>query len=98
MLRNAILGVCLVLLLCATVGALADWTAWPAVVMLAALTAAIAFERIRYHDKVKAEPRAPLAPTAERFIDPESGAFVQVWANASGERHYVEEVRENSLP
>ena len=91
MLRNAILGSCVLLLLCLTVAALANAAAWPPAVLVAALTAAVAFERIRYDDKVQAQPRDPLSPTSERFIDPESGAHVQVWSNARGERHYVEE-------
>jgi hypothetical protein len=90
MLRNAIVGVCVLLLFCLTVVALAGEAPWPPVALLAAFTAAVAFERIRYNDKVHARPRQPLSPTQERFIDPESGAHVQVWANARGERQYVE--------
>jgi hypothetical protein len=90
MLRNAILGICLLLLFGFVGAAMTGGTDWMPAAMLALFTAAVAFERIRYKDKVGATPRAPLSPTSERFIDPESGAQVQVWANAGGERHYVE--------
>ena len=90
MLRNAILAICVLLLCGFVIGALTGGMDWPPVVMIALVTAAVAFERLRYSDKVKARPGAPLSPTPERFIDPESGAEVQVWANARGERHYVE--------
>jgi hypothetical protein len=90
MLRNWILGACVFLLACVVAATLADWTAWPSLLPIGLFTAAVAFERARYADRVHNSPREPLAPTHERFIDPESGAQVQVWANARGDRHYVE--------
>jgi hypothetical protein len=90
MLRNWILGACVFALACVTAATLSDWTAWPSLLPIGLLTAAVAFERARYADRVLASQREPLAPTQERFIDPESGALVEVWQNARGERHYVE--------
>jgi hypothetical protein len=91
MLRNVVLGGFVLLLAAALVAAFADGGAWPAVVGLAGVVAAILFERRRYADRIEATPREPLSPTRERFIDPETGRPVQVWSNARGERHYVEE-------
>ena len=91
MLRNAVLAFFALLLAVTAAAAVAERGAWPAVLVLACLVAAILFERRRYADRVQASPREPLMPTAERFIDPESGRPVQVWSNARGERRYVEE-------
>ena len=91
MLRNAILAVFVALLLCAAAAVAVDPASWPAAVVIALLFAAIALERRRYVDRVAPGPREPLSPTRERFVDPETGRRVQVWANARGERHYVEE-------
>jgi membrane protein implicated in regulation of membrane protease activity len=89
MLRNAILAFFALLLACAAAAALAGAPTWPSAAMLALLVAAIAFERGRYQARIAG--RGPMTPTAERFTDPATGRRVQVWANASGERSYVEE-------
>lgn len=89
MLRNCILAACVLVLACTVAAAFADYSAWPPVAAIALLTLAVAFERARYRDRVNPDPS--LRPTSERFVDPESGRQVQVWSNARGERHYVEE-------
>lgn len=91
MLRNFILGFFILALLVASAAAAFDGAAWMPAIMLALVVVAIAFERQRYRGREGAGPRGHLTPTAERFIDPETGRKVQVWAGAGGERHYVEE-------
>jgi hypothetical protein len=93
MLRNAILGSFVLLLAGATFAAAMDRAAWMPAIVLALIVIAIAFERQRYHGREAGGPHEHLIPTAERFIDPETGRRVQVWANAAGERRYVEEPR-----
>jgi hypothetical protein len=88
MLRNAILGFFVLLLAGVTVAAVMGRAAWPLVVVLDLIVVAIVFEHQRYQGRVAARGASP---TAERFIDPESGRKVQVWTNKAGERVYVEE-------
>ena len=56
---------------------------------LGILYLALRFERIRYKP-LDAEAPPGFAATPERFIDPSTGAEVQVWFDAAtGERRYV---------
>lgn len=90
MLRSAILVIAVFLLVVTFCVALVEPSVWPPTVVLALLVAAIAFENRRYrhnHGPVAKD----MAPTNERFIDPETGATIRVWSNAVGERRYVEE-------
>jgi len=91
MLRNAIVGAFGVVFLLCLWGAAQGNAPWGAPLVFGVLVAALVFERRRYSAQAGADPREPLAPTRERFIDPESGRPVQVWTNARGERRYVEE-------
>ena len=53
------------------------------------LTLGIVFERWRYKP-AKSPQAAKGTPTGERFIDPKSGALMEVYYDAtSGERSYV---------
>jgi membrane protein implicated in regulation of membrane protease activity len=91
MLRNAILGFFVLAFAAASAAAAFDSAAWMPAIMLALVVAAIAFERRRYRGREGGGAREHLTPTPERFIDPETGRKVQVWADAAGARHYVEE-------
>ena len=70
--------------------ALVEPNVWPPTAVLALLVAAMAFEDRRYRQNHE-QTRTGMEPTNERFIDPETGKKMQVWANASGERSYIEE-------
>lgn len=90
MLRNLVLGLAL-LLLCAGLLLLAvsPSNAFPALVFGALLLIGTAFERWRYKQP-KAPGTAQGLATGERFVDPESGALMEVWYDAAtGERTYV---------
>jgi hypothetical protein len=91
MLRNFILGFFVLLLVVVTAAAVMGRAGWPLVVVLDLIVIVMAFERQRYRGREGEAPRGHLTPTAERFIDPETGRKVQVWADAAGARHYVEE-------
>ena len=90
MLRSVILAVAAVLLVVTFCVALVEPGVWPTTIMLALLVAAIAFESRRYRHN-QGPTAAGMEPTNERFIDPETGKQMRVWANASGERSYIEE-------
>lgn len=90
MLRSAILAVAAVLLAVTFCVALVDRSVWPPTIILALLVAALAFENRRYRQNHE-QTAAGMEPTNERFIDPETGKKMRVWANASGERSYIEE-------
>jgi hypothetical protein len=96
MLRNVILAIFVLLCLCAAAAAAAGRMPWGPAIMLGIVAAIITFERQRYQARATAGPRANMSPTPERFIDPETGRRVQVWTNAGGERHYVEEPQAES--
>jgi hypothetical protein len=89
MLRNVILGIFALALACAAAAAAAGQAPWGPALGLAVVVLLILFERSRYAGGPEA---AALAPTGERFIDPATGAQVQVWANEAGERAYVEDM------
>jgi hypothetical protein len=93
MLRNLILAIFVLLFLFAAAAAAAARMPWGPAIVLGVIATIIVFERQRYQGRVNSASRANMSPTAERFIDPETGRRVQVWTNASGERHYVEEPR-----
>lgn len=90
MLRNAIVGIFAVVFLLCLWGAARGNAPWGAPLVFGVLLAALVFERRRYASHAASGPE-PFAPTRERFIDPESGRPVQVWANARGDRRYVED-------
>jgi hypothetical protein len=89
-LRHAIIAVALALLLLCGGGAIAEPALRPPALMLAVLTALLLFENRRYRQRHDA-PAQGLTPTGERFVDPETGRPMRVWAGADGERRYVEE-------
>lgn len=90
MLRNAILAVALLLLAIAAAAAIVEPGARGPALVLALLVAAIAFENRRYRHRLDERPEG-LEPSAERFVDPETGKTMRVWTGPQGERRYVEE-------
>ena len=90
MLRPVILAIAVALLAVTFCVALVEPSVWPPAIALALLVAAIAFENRRYRQNHE-QSAAGMEPTNERFIDPETGKKIRVWANPSGERSYIEE-------
>lgn len=90
MLRPVILAIAVVLLAVTFCVALVEPSVWPSAIVLALLAAAIAFENRRYR-QYHERTAAGMEPTNERFIDPETGKKMRVWANQFGERSYIEE-------
>ena len=88
-LRNVILAVFGLLLILTIFAAIHDAAAIGPACVLTILVLAIALENRRYRSKLGSS--AEFRPTAERFIDPESGRAMQVWIGPGGERRYVEE-------
>ena len=91
MLRILLLWLGVVALLCAALAALSG--SYQAALWLlvngAIFTLGTLFERWRYKP-VKSPQAARGAPTGERFVDPKSGALMEVYYDAStGERSYV---------
>lgn len=89
MLRNAIAAVAVALTLLVGAIAVGEPAARGPACILALLTAAVLFENRRYRHR--GDRPSGLAPTNERFVDPETGRTMRVWASADGERRYVEE-------
>ena len=89
-LRSAILAVALLLLAVVAFVAAVEPGFWPFAVGVLLIVAALLFERTRYRQGGQG-PMDGMAPTAERFIDPETGRSMRVWSNPAGERRYVEE-------
>ena len=68
-----------------------DATAWPMLVAAGLLLLGTLFERFHYRGAGTPPDAAGWQPTAERFLDEESGRLVVVWFNpATGERRYVD--------
>ena len=64
----------------------------PPTIILAVITAGLAFERQRYKANHPDRPGPGWTRTAERFTDPATGDTVRVYFNpATGERRYVAE-------
>ena len=100
MLRTLLLWLGVVALLCAALAALSGnyQVALWLLVNGAIFTLGVVFERWRYKP-VKTSRAARGLPTGERFIDPKSGALVEVYYDASnGERSYVEVKRSDPPP
>lgn len=90
MLRKALLGIGILLLGVGVLMLFAQPTnAFPLLLFGGLLTASAVFERWRYKQP-KTAAAARGTPTGERFVDPESGALMEVYYDAStGERTYV---------
>ena len=88
-LRNAIAAVAVALLLLVGAIAIGEPAARGPACVLALLTAAVLFENRRY--RRRGGRPSGMTPTNERFVDPETGRTMRVWASADGERRYVEE-------
>jgi hypothetical protein len=89
-LRKLVLGLAL-LVLCTGVLLLAvsPANAFPPLLFGAILTLGTVFERWRYKQP-KTPGTARGVATGERFLDPETGALMEVWYDATnGERSYV---------
>jgi hypothetical protein len=91
MLRNAVIGLFAAALVILAASAAAGFAPWGPMIGCAIVLALLLFERRRYAGQPPGNRLQPLTPTAERFIDPETGRPIQVWANEAGERAYVEE-------
>lgn len=75
----------------ATAMTLWDVGAWPMLAMAALLLLGTIGERFYYRGATASLDTAEWQPTAERFLDEESGRLVTVWFNPrTGERRYVE--------
>ena len=90
MLRNLVLGFAVLML---SIGVLLLFVqpanAFPLLMFGVLLTLGTVFERWRYK-RPKTAATAKGTPTDEKFIDPETGALMQVWYDATtGERSYV---------
>ena len=90
MLRNLVLGFALLVLGAGVVLlAVQPANAFPLLLFGTLLILGTVFERWRYKQP-KAASAAKGAPTGERFVDPETGALMEVWYDAAtGERSYV---------
>jgi Flp pilus assembly protein TadB len=90
MLRNSVLGFAILLLIVGLLLLLVQpANALPLLVFGALLTLGTVFERWRYKP-AETRQSARGSATGERFIDPVSGALMEVWYDpASGERTYV---------
>lgn len=90
MLRKFLLGVGILMLAIGVLMVFAQpANAFPLLVFGGLLTLSAVFERWRYKQP-KSAAAARGAATGERFIDPETGALMEVWYDpASGERSYV---------
>jgi len=90
MLRNLVLGFAfLVFCLGWFLLAVSPGNALPALVFGTLLLVGTVFERWRYKP-AKADGSARGTATGERFVDPETGALMEVWYDAAtGERSYV---------
>ncbi len=90
MLRNAVLGFALLVLICGLALLIVQpGAALPPLVFGAILTLGTVFERWRYKSAMTPQS-ARGAPTGERFVDPVSGELMEVYYDAStGERSYV---------
>jgi hypothetical protein len=89
-LRNFVLGLGL-LVFCAglLLTALSPANAFPPLVFGTLLLLGTVFERWRYKQP-RSAGTARGAATGERFVDPETGALMEVWYDAAtGERSYV---------
>jgi hypothetical protein len=90
MLRNVVLGFA-ILVFCSglLLLGLQPANAFPPLLFGALLLLGTVFERWRYKQP-KSAATAKGAATGERFIDPETGALMEVWYDAAtGERSYV---------
>jgi hypothetical protein len=93
MLRAVLIGISVLMLVCA-VTLFVVGQAQPGVLTLVAwgviLFVGVVFERTRYKAILEAPPSADFQPTAERFVDPETGKATVVYFNAkTGKRAYV---------
>jgi len=90
MLRNAVLGFAILVLGAGGLMLFAQpANAFPLLMFGALLTLGTVFERWRYKQP-KTAAAAKGVPTDEKFIDPETGALMQVYYDAAtGERSYV---------
>ncbi len=92
-LRNALIGVCAILLVIAVWLFVSGHGEGGAIVMVfeaAFVLGAVVFERYRYNRPLDAPPGEGWEATAETFVDPGSGETLRVYFNPStGKRVYV---------
>jgi hypothetical protein len=90
MLRNAVLGFAILVLAAGVLLLVVQpANAFPLLVFGSLLTLGTMFERWRYKP-TETRQSARGSATGERFIDPVSGALMEVWYDAAtGERSYV---------
>jgi hypothetical protein len=89
MLRGAVLVIASLFLLGGLFAVTQDPGAWPMLCVAALFVAGTLFERFHYRGSETVD--GDWQPTAEKFIDEESGRPVTVWFNPkTGARRYVE--------
>ena len=91
MLRNAVLGFAVVILVfCVLATAAGQTEAWVPIVWCVIAAAGIMFERYRYKPLEPGAPGPGWEKTGERFVDDETGKTVTVYTQKeTGERQYV---------
>ncbi len=91
MLRTVVLVIACGFLAAAVFAVIQAPEAWPMPIMAALLVLGTVYERFHYRGTEHPAPGGAWQPTAERFLDEESGRPVVVWFNpATGERRYVD--------
>lgn len=89
MLRAAVHAIVAIFLLCAIYAVTQDPAAWPMLLAAGLLVAGTVFERFYYRGSEA--QGGDWQPTAEKFLDEESGRPVTVWFNPrTGARCYVD--------
>lgn len=89
MLRNALTGFALLLVLGGAAATLAGYDGWVPAIWGAVVLVCVLFERWRYRKSSHAT-QANWQSTGEQFIDPETGQAVQVlYDPETGERRYT---------
>jgi len=91
MLRNAVLGFAVVVLVfCVLASAAGETAAWVPIIWCVIVVAGIVFERYRYKPLEPGVPGAGWERTGERFVDDDTGRTVTVYLQKeTGERQYV---------
>jgi hypothetical protein len=89
MLRTVVSGLAIAFAAFALVSAIQQPLTWPLLPASLLILLGCVAER-RYH-RGGAVPTADFSPTGERFVDPETGRLVVVWADATGARRYIDD-------
>ncbi|WP_137862638.1 MULTISPECIES: hypothetical protein [unclassified Sphingomonas] len=91
MLRLAVTVVAVLWFAAAVAMTVWDAAGWPMLAMAAVLLLGTLFERFHYRGADSPLDAPGWRPTAERFLDEETGRLVTIWYNPiTGERRYVD--------